>query len=893
MSQHHAQSTPDGTLGAWTTSTSLPSAVAYSQAIVTKNRVYLLGGVNSTYSSAVYTAPINLDGTLGAWTTSTSLPGTVGYSQAIVTKNRVYLLGGYINSSYSSTVYTAPITGGLNDYSKLYDGTVNKFDGSNTTGTITLQGDFSENYLTPGAGRPWEQQYMTGATQSGNLTGTVNATGFPVAISGAQALVTKNKAYILGGKSGSVNLDTIYSSTVNADGSLVGWVDAATYVNTNVSGSGSMTILAGAKSVRVTARGADGSTTSTPATITLSATSGSGSIPAGVSSLSVTGKGGDGSVEIGTMGSGTPWKNLYNFNSTGPGDTLGAWTTSTYLPSGVYAPQAIVTKNRVYLLGGRINGAFSSTVYTAPINLDGTLGAWTTSTYLPRGVYDSQAIVTKNRVYLLGGVSSSTVYTAPINLDGTLGAWTTSTSLPDTVTDSQAIVTKNRVYLLGGYINGSSSSTVYTAPINCGLNDYSDIYAGSYITGNPTTFTANGNTLTFPGGVGVPATTTTQTMSGLPNASLAYSYSKTGDNATASLSYIQVSNVVGANSTYTLNGNTLTFPGGNGGPATTSTQYITMTAGVAKSATYNMVSGVVANVTYTDYTTSLANGTVLPAKLTNSNIAVTKNRVYMIAGNQDSSVASTVYTASINLDGSLAGWTQASSLPSNANPELSSVAITRDTIYVMGGKAVGTGALSSTIYYAPIDANGNIGTWTTSTNLPSSFYAGACFTTYNRIYLLGGYVSGSTSTTIYTATINPDGSLGTWSTTTPLPTHTAYGKVYVSKNTVYVFGANNTTTMYYTDIAADGTLGGWNTGTATGYAPVNSAIFSTNGKLYLVGGAAGNGSSTNVATYSIGNTLNDYSAYYNGSIVAISPSSFRLPDFTAKETNGINFYIKY
>ena len=47
------------------------------------------------------------------WTTGTSLPGTVGYSQAIVTSSRVYLLGG----SNSSTVYTAPFSGGLNDYS--------------------------------------------------------------------------------------------------------------------------------------------------------------------------------------------------------------------------------------------------------------------------------------------------------------------------------------------------------------------------------------------------------------------------------------------------------------------------------------------------------------------------------------------------------------------------------------------------------------------------------------------------------------------------------------------------------------------------------------------------------------------------------------------------------
>ena len=103
----------------WTTGTPLPGALYKSQAVVTKNRVYLLGGSNGSAISTVYTAPINADGTLGTWTTGTSLPGGIFASQAITTKNRVYLLGG----SNGSAVYTAPISGGLNDYSSYYDGT--------------------------------------------------------------------------------------------------------------------------------------------------------------------------------------------------------------------------------------------------------------------------------------------------------------------------------------------------------------------------------------------------------------------------------------------------------------------------------------------------------------------------------------------------------------------------------------------------------------------------------------------------------------------------------------------------------------------------------------------------------------------------------------------------
>ena len=93
--------------------------------------MYLLGGlINGSYSSTVYTAPINSDGTLGTWTTGTSLPGTVGHSQAIVTSSRVYLLGGYNGSDYS-TVYTAPFSGGSNDYSPYYNGTLTPTDSTN------------------------------------------------------------------------------------------------------------------------------------------------------------------------------------------------------------------------------------------------------------------------------------------------------------------------------------------------------------------------------------------------------------------------------------------------------------------------------------------------------------------------------------------------------------------------------------------------------------------------------------------------------------------------------------------------------------------------------------------------------------------------------------------
>ena len=305
------------------------------------------------------------------------------------------------------------------------------------------------------------------------------------------------------------------------------------------------------------------------------------------------------------------------------------WATATSLPATVFDSQAIVTKNRVYLLGGVINSPPSATVYTAPINTDGTLGTWTTATALPATVYGSQAIVTKNRVYLLGGVingaTSSTVYTAPINTDGTLGTWTTATALPGTVTYSQAIVTKNRVYLLGGYINGAFSSTVYTAPIN-------------------------------------------------------------------------------------------------------------------------------ADGTLDTWTTA----TALPGTVSHSQAIVTKNRVYLLGGYINGAFSSTVYTAPINTDGTLGIWTTATALPGTV--AYSQAIVTKNRVYLLGGYING-GAYSSTVYTAPILADGTLGTWTTATSLPRTVGHSQAIVTKDRVYLLGGVINNVPSSTVYTAPINADGTL--------------------------------------------------------------------------------------------------------------------------------------
>lgn len=335
--QYEFNLTQTAALGAWTTYTSMPATVYYSSAIVTKSRVFVLGGlVSGGWSAVIYTAPINADGTLGTWTTSTSLPATVGYSEAIVLSggteatSRVYVLASQVASAESAVVYSAPI---------------------NTDGTL-------------GA---W-----------------VTVSPLPINLRYTHAVQTKTKLYLLGGMSNAVAMATVYSASVNADGSL------------------------------------------------------------------------------------------------------GFWVAETSLPATVAYSQAVVIKDKVYLLGGQIAGAFSATVYQATISSSGTIGVWSVATSLPVTYGYGQAAIVNARVYLIAGqvngAASSAVYSAPIDASGVIGTWTLGgAALPGTLVYSACIVTSSKVYTLGGLINGGASNVVYSTDISGGRNDYSQMYSGGYL----------------------------------------------------------------------------------------------------------------------------------------------------------------------------------------------------------------------------------------------------------------------------------------------------------------------------------------------------------------------------------------------------------------------------
>jgi hypothetical protein len=141
----------------------------------------------------------------------------------------------------------------------------------------------------------------------------------------------------------------------------------------------------------------------------------------------------------------------------------------------------------IYLLGGLDkNGAATSTIYQASLNADGSIpaasaaGTWTAlATQLPQALFAHGAVIFHGQIYVAGGNDATgspvaKVYSAPLNSDGTLGAWTTLADLPDKRAYHQFVTAAGNLYVLGGdnvavdpitnaQSTGSQSATFYVA----------------------------------------------------------------------------------------------------------------------------------------------------------------------------------------------------------------------------------------------------------------------------------------------------------------------------------------------------------------------------------------------------------------------------------------------
>jgi hypothetical protein len=110
------------------------------------------------------------------------------------------------------------------------------------------------------------------------------------------------------------------------------------------------------------------------------------------------------------------------------------------------------------------------------------------------------------------------------------------------------------------------------------------------------------------------------------------------------------------------------------------------------------------------------------------------------------------------------------------------------------------------VYFAKINTNGTIASpWTATTSLPNA--RGLFDAVYQNgyVYAIGGYDGTSGSSTVYYAKLNPDGTIGSWrSSSNTLPQVRYYASTVIYNGYIYEIGGSNGTaqsTVYVTSTA--------------------------------------------------------------------------------------------
>ena len=248
--------------------------------------------------------------------------------------------------------------------------------------------------------------------------------------------------------------------------------------------------------------------------------------------------------------------------------------------------------------------------------------------------------------------------------------------------------------------------------------------------------------------------------------------------------------------------------------------------------------------------------------------------IYEIGG-QNSSVLSTVYYSQITSNGVIGSWNSTTSLPEPIDGAVS-VAY-NGYIYEIGGYTTGGVALTS-VYYASISSNGTIGSWNTTTVIPSSMSGIGSGVEY------GGYIYIVTSSTYY-AQINGNGTIGVWTSTNSPSWGGGISSEY--NGYIYEIGGGNTNNVGYAQIESNGSLGVWS-GTVSlpdSYLD-NAASIAYGGYIYVMGGFNNSPNFTSQVEYS--------QIESNGSLgswVSVTSLPQALEQATSIEYGGYIYYL--
>ncbi|MEO5627854.1 MAG: FG-GAP-like repeat-containing protein [Candidatus Saccharimonadales bacterium] len=568
--------------------------------------------------------------------------------------------------------------------------------------------------------------------------------------------------------------------------------------------------------------------------------------------------------------------------------TTGPWATTSSLPTGRYNSGGVVANGYVYSVAGYEVAGQSATVYYAPLNGNGTLGAWSSTTSLPESRDIESVVASSGYIYSLGGRGASgtdtRVYAAPINGNGTIGAWLATTSLPQAQTwNAAAVVSAGYIHFIGGQDGGGAVANVYTAPITGGgtigswtsgaslpaitssggaFTNNGFVYALSqdktYYTALPgaqtgATFTAASSN--FNSNLNVQnADTSPFITADIGNDSLSVFGSALYKNATNSTTAFVIQNANGVNLLQADTNNSILYVG-NATADATGTLLVLDTknntgdpTGVNGAMYYNSFLGKFRCYeagAWANCSGSGGVGNILQdGNSFGTNVTIGSNDGFglNLETGSGTTVASFSNTGAAQFKNST-NSTNAFQVQNVAGENLFNVDSANTNITLNG---VGTGELQN---------------WATNANaLPAGRAQSAVVTANGYVYSVAGASSTMPQSAIYYAKLNADGSVGAWATnsyalgcTTPgcvSPVARLGSTATVVNGFIYVIGGsdgtNAQTTAYVARLNPDGSTGAWTTVTSLPAARQNHASVNANGYIYVIGGEIGGTDQTTV-----------------------------------------------
>lgn len=218
------------------------------------------------------------------------------------------------------------------------------------------------------------------------------------------------------------------------------------------------------------------------------------------------------------------------------------------------------------------------------------------------------------------------------------------------------------------------------------------------------------------------------------------------------------------------------------------------------------------------------------------NSVLRSDKIYILGGavfNGSTNFSNDVWSATIDNSGTVGSWSSLNPLPQALAH--GGVFIANDRLYFAGG--LGNGIVSDIIYSAPINPDGTIGSWVNSGILPDQMYAMAIYEYQGKVFLLGGVVNGVGVKNVYSADLGNDGSISAWTQLSDAPVSLAGNQSVLLGDTFYCVTGN---TLYYSKINNNLEFDTWSASSNQLPQSIGAGrLLHLNGYLYLIGGHNG------------------------------------------------------